>query len=220
MKFDNTYKQEINNLEEGKLQSLALAGLLAAGAPEMASGASRAINRPATTSISPKSPTDQNLVNSTVDLTAWGEGFRDTMYLDSVGVPTIGYGTNLKEPKNVEALRSLGYDIKRIMKKSQKISDADAKKLMHSGLYQAVRDARALVPNFDSHPLKMKMILTDMSYNMGKTRLSGFHDFLANLSQKNYNGVKKEMIDSHWYKQTGKRSKALVSMMDEVIKGA
>jgi len=59
-----------------------------------------------------------------------------------------------------------------------------------------------------------------MSFNLGKTRLTKFPDMLkaVNAKNPNYTNMKKEMINSIWYKQVGIRSKNLVKLVEEEIK--
>jgi len=53
-----------------------------------------------------------------------------------------------------------------------------------------------------------------MSYNMGLTKLSKFKNFKSALESQDYYSAKKEMIDSKWYTDVGRRSKRLVQLMD------
>jgi lysozyme len=218
MKFDDAYNQHITHLKEGRLASLAAAGLLAtAGATGIAQGATKAPSQPSYSQSSQKTP-DRVILTATKDFTAKHEGFREKAYLDTKGIPTIGYGTNLKEVGNLTKLRQMGYDPKKLLNKTQTIKESDAKQLLESGLMLAISHARTYLPNFDSQPLTVKVILTDMAYNLGPNRLAKFEDFKAALLKNNYNQAKREMIDSAWFKQVGNRSRKLVDMMGNVRK--
>ena len=218
MKFDTIYKHELGYLEEGKLSSLALAGLLAAGSPQMAQGASNARNQPHGIHQPASRASDSLILKSTADLTSKFEGYSDSVYKDSKGIPTIGYGTNLKEPQNLLILQKLGYDPKQLLTGRQKIKETDAKTVLERGLEQALSDARQFLPNFDQQPLKVKQVIVDMSYNMGLSKISHFNGLRSALLNNNYKLAKQHMIGSHWFKQVGKRGKQLVNMMDEVNK--
>lgn len=217
MKFDTTYYNQLQGLDEGKFESLAAAGLIAAaGAPQMASGA--VSTQPPSTSMSQaQASQDGVILSSIIDHTAFAEGFREMVYKDTKKIPTIGYGTNLKEQANLLALKQLGYDTHKLLNGSQTIKKEDAKKLLKSGLQTALNDAKEYLPNFDSQPLKVKCILTDMSYNLGGNTLNKFGGLRSALMSNNYVKAKQQMVKSHWYKQVGNRSKKLVDMLDDVI---
>lgn len=214
MKFDDIYNGQIETLEEGKFKSIVMAGMLAAGLPATSQGAKMEPNRVVQTQAVTKQATDSNILSSIIDFTANAEGFSNTVYKCSRGINTIGYGTSLQEPHNIVKLKQLGYNINALNSKKQQISREDAKKLLIAGLEQAIKDARTYLPNFDSQPLHVKAVLTDMSYNLGLTKLKKFEGLREGLMKKDYTLAKKHMINSHWYKQVGNRSKRLVKMMD------
>ena len=62
----------------------------------------------------------------------------------------------------------------------------------------------------------MDKILLNMSFNLGRTRLSKFKKMFAHLANNDYEKAADEMIDSNWYKQVGRRSKRLVERMRNV----
>jgi lysozyme len=47
---------------------------------------------------------------------------------------------------------------------------------------------------------------SNMSFNMGKTRLSKFHKFLAAVNAKRWEDAAYEMTMSNWYGQVGARA--------------
>ena len=49
-------------------------------------------------------------------------------------------------------------------------------------------------------------IVIDMAYNLGD-KLFGFKEMQKNLQNYNIEGTKREMKNSKWYKQTGRRSR-------------
>lgn len=56
-------------------------------------------------------------------------------------------------------------------------------------------------------------VLADMRLNLGMPRLAGFHKMLAALRVADYAGAAKEMEDSAWFRQVGKRAKTLQKIM-------
>jgi len=218
MKFDTTYNTEMTYLEESPLKAMALAGMIAAGSPEMAHGAQTVKSTPIATQTASQVVPDRVVLNAIIDFTAGSEGFTNSVYMDTKNIPTIGYGTNLRESHNLKLLTKLGYDTNKLIKGTQKLKKEDARKLLEAGLLQAISDARAYLPNFDEQPLRVKAVLTDMSYNLGRNKLNDFHEMRKGLIARDYKYVKFHMIHSFWYKQVASRGRKLVRMMDDVIK--
>ena len=149
-----------------------------------------------------------------IDTAADYEGFVDSVNYDKpgtkghkTGAGSIGYGTQITDPAVQKMMRGLGFEPDDYLSGKKKLSKADAKLLMVEGMNTAVEDAKSLYPGFEDHPLAVRKILADMSYNMGKTTLSEFKNFKAALKNKDYKTAAEEMKNSSWYKQTGRRAK-------------
>jgi lysozyme len=56
-------------------------------------------------------------------------------------------------------------------------------------------------------------IMVEMCFNLGINRLNGFKKTLAALRRKDYPEAAKEMLDSKWARQVGKRADELAVMM-------
>ena len=122
------------------------------------------------------------------------EGKRLKMYLDSVGVETIGIGHNLRD---------------------RPISEAAVRQIFEDDVALAEIDARILFPAFDGMTDVRQRVLVNMSFNMGITRLAQFRRFLAALDRGDYNLASVEMKDSRWAVQVGARAERLAKMMRE-----
>ena len=190
--------------------------------PGTATKAAPMVSFPGTaTKAAPMSPTLSKLFNEdTLAPTVTNyEGYRPLAYNDSVGVPTVGYGTNLISPGVAERVNSLGLSYRNVLAKLQQVSEPHARSLMRTDLTTAIGNARRLVPNFDTLPDPIKSVVGDMSYNMGPSRLAGFKKFIAALQGNNYSGAADEMVNSKWYKQVGNRSKEHEAIMRSFARG-
>lgn len=118
------------------------------------------------------------------------EGFSATPYKDSVGVLTIGYGTNIS-----------------------KISENEALMLLHSRLIDAADDVIKALPWAESLDDVRSGVLVNMCYNMGIARLSEFVNTLAAVQAGNWQAAHDGMLDSLWAKQVGPRADRLAGMM-------
>jgi len=123
------------------------------------------------------------------------EGYMPTVYLDTVKVPTAGYGhafhLGSKIPHKVaELLFEQDFDG---VKQDYKIITAN-----HGGL---VLD-----------PVR-RAVLMDMLFNMGLVRVNQFKRMFRALRKEDYETASEEMLDSKWARQVGPRAKRLAEMM-------
>jgi GH24 family phage-related lysozyme (muramidase) len=56
-------------------------------------------------------------------------------------------------------------------------------------------------------------VLTEMVFNLGKTGLSEFKNFLAHIKQRDFDAASEEMLRSAWAKQVGDRAKTLAAVI-------
>jgi len=122
------------------------------------------------------------------------EGVRAKPYKDAVGKLTVGVGRNLDD-------RGLMPD--------------EITLLLKNDIAQADKDARILVPSFDSLSEPRKAVLVMMAFNLGVTRLSGFVNFLGAIADKEWREAESAMMDSKWALQVGQRAMRLATMMRE-----
>jgi len=128
------------------------------------------------------------------------EGYRAAPYLDSVGVPTIGYGTTmiLGEPVTLT---------------HPAITDNVARQILRQDLFTACMDAQALFQRFDEFDAVRQEVLVNMAFNLGRTRLAGFKDLMAAALIPDFAQMAEEMKHSHWYLQVGQRASRLYYAM-------
>jgi len=139
------------------------------------------------------------------------EGEVPTLYKDTVGVPTIGYGFNTKEGHVLNALRQAGVDVRNLSRVT--MSKQQMEKTLDLLVNQAIDDAKKLFPNYDSLPFVPKKLMTDMSYNLGYNRLAGFKELRKAIAANDFNKAADEMKDSKWYRDVKSRG---VRMVDEM----
>ena len=126
------------------------------------------------------------------DLLIKHEGLRLKPYRDTVGKLTIGVGRNLDDVgiTREEALYLLGNDIFRVK----------------AGLY----DAFLWSINLDA---VRKDVVINMVFNLGLGRFKRFKRMIAAIERQDWDGAAKEMLDSKWAKQVGRRAIELAQMM-------
>lgn len=120
------------------------------------------------------------------------ESFRATPYLCSENKLTIGYGRNLQD---------------------RGISQKEAELLLTNDIILAEADATALFPNYSALDNARKLVLLNMAFNLGKTRLAGFKKFRAAVDRQDFVTAAHEMLDSQWARQVKTRAVELAAIM-------
>ena len=116
------------------------------------------------------------------------EGFSRYIYLDSVGVRTVGFGRNLDD---------------------RGISREEAEMLLLNDLETSTKEAKKFefYENLTSN--NRRDVIVEMIFNMGLTRFKEFKKTIGYINQANYSAAADEMLDSRWAKQVGQRALTL-----------
>jgi GH24 family phage-related lysozyme (muramidase) len=143
------------------------------------------------------------------------EGIREKAYTDTKGNMTIGVGFNLERNDARQRINDLGLDFNDVYNKKQKLSREQILTLLEEDISTAQKDASKYLgkETFNSLDKEAQKIVTDMSFNLGFSRLSGFKKLRKALINKDYCTAAYEMVDSKWYGDVGRRSRELVSKM-------
>jgi GH24 family phage-related lysozyme (muramidase) len=96
----------------------------------------------------------------------------------------------------------------------QALSYQQALALHQVDLYNASREASRLLPNYTQQPPIVQQIMTDLVYNLGARKLSGWGTTLKNLAMGNYSGAAQSLSKTAWYNQVGRRSREIVSALN------
>jgi len=151
------------------------------------------------------------------------EGYEDKVYPDSRDIPTIGIGFNLYAHNARKRIEAFGLSFDDILAGNTSLTDKQIRHLYKQDLNTALNDAEKFLPNYDKQPDKIKIVLIDMSFNLGYNRLMQFVKFRQALMDKDYLKAADEMLDSKWYYQVGNRSRELttmVAMVSQTVKTA
>jgi GH24 family phage-related lysozyme (muramidase) len=134
------------------------------------------------------------------------EDWRRTVYVDNLGIPTIGVGFNLQRPDAQARLIAFGLDYQKVLNGTQLLSDSQVDLLFSQDLDQAVSAVRRLVPNFDNLTPGRQAVLVDMGFNLGAVGLGQFTRMLAAVNAGRWDDARNEMEDSAWFSQVGTRA--------------
>ena len=117
------------------------------------------------------------------------EGFKGVEYLDSLNIPTIGFGTRLP------------------------LTEAEAELILSFRLNQMISHLLEVKPLVLRLPQDKQEVLFEMVYQMGVNGVLNFKMMWLALENFKYNEASVEMIDSLWAKQTPNRANKLAEQM-------
>ena len=141
------------------------------------------------------------------------EGMVLTVYKDSLGIDTIGIGRNLKDRGiSREELDYLDIPNMEVVYEHG-ISEADARYLALNDIAIVENElcrVHNCVENLDS---VRQLVLMDMAFNMGVPRLCKFKLMWNAIHEQNWEAASREMLDSRWARQVGRRAKILSDAM-------
>jgi lysozyme len=128
-------------------------------------------------------------VKNLVERIKESEGFSSDVYDDSLGYPTIGFGTKLP------------------------LSKDEAQLILEHRLDKKIKDLITHYPFVEYLPVKIQEVLYEMAYQLGVSGLLKFKKMWSALKSADYKKASAEMLDSRWAKQTPNRAKRLADIV-------
>lgn len=123
------------------------------------------------------------------------EGYKEEVYLDSLGILTSGIG-HKEEGKVV----------------GQRVSRQYVMLNFERDFNLAVSVADKAI-DLEQHPTNVQRVAVNMAFNLGSTGFRRFDRMIKAIRSKDYDKAASEMVDSVWYNQVGTRSRYLVQLM-------
>ena len=130
------------------------------------------------------------------------EGCMYVLYLDHLKLKTCGVG-HLVRADDPEFDMDVG----------DPVSEERVAELFEKDIGWTISDCQKLVPDFDMLPTECRLILANMMFNMGLSRMSRFLRLLAAVEERRWEKAADEMLDSKWATQVPARSGRLVTRM-------
>lgn len=134
-------------------------------------------------------------MNALLSMLKEDEGFKSYVYPDSRGYWTIGYGRMVDE--------RLGGGI----------TEEEAEYLLDNDVVRTFQELDSKIPEWRKFSPVCQLVLANMCFNLGISKLLGFHKMLSALRRGDREDAAKEMRDSDWYHQVGGRGPRLVQMV-------
>ena len=131
------------------------------------------------------------------------EGYRNKVYLDTLGKRTVGVGHLCVED---------------FWEDDKEYEEDFLMDILKKDLQEAIRGAKQLMEDHGCADIdeQAEEILIEMVFQLGMTGVSKFRNMWKALAEKNYICASYEMLDSRWAKQTPNRAKAMAKTMKEI----
>ena len=129
------------------------------------------------------------------------EGYRNTVYKDTLGFRTIGYGHKVTHTDDF--VEGKEYPKEQL----DEIFDKDFEQAWSSMNNFCSNN------NINDISITAKEILCEMIFQMGFAGVGKFRNMIKALQSKDYSTASKEMLDSAWNRQTPNRAKELSDIM-------
>ena len=130
------------------------------------------------------------------------QGVKYEIYNDHLGYATFGVGHLV-----IESDPEYGMDI------GTPISESRVIEAFEQDVQIVLGDCEKLYNDFDQLPEEAQLIIANMMFNMGLTRLSKFRGMKNGVDAKDWQRAADEMVDSRWYNQVTRRADRLVVRM-------
>ena len=127
------------------------------------------------------------------------------IYKDHLGYPTFGIGHLIIEDDPEHGQRV-----------GTKVSEERCDEAFDQDVKSVLADCDTLYDDFGGLPEEVQLILANMMFNMGRTRLSKFKNMNAAVEEGDWNRAAQEMMNSRWYNQVRNRARRLVERMRNV----
>ena len=127
------------------------------------------------------------------------EGYRNKVYLDILGKRTVGVGHLCVED---------------FWEDDKEYDEEFLMEILEKDLENAISGAEELLKGYNL-PSLANEIVVEMVFQLGKTGVSKFYNFLAALRDDppQWLTASEEMLDSRWAKQTPNRAKKMSELM-------
>ena len=136
------------------------------------------------------------------ELIKQGEGFRQCMYKDTMGLTTVCYGFNLQKSGASSIISAAGGNYLDLM-----AGGCATQSVCDNLLSKEIDAARSIVRSqYGSISCQAaQYVVVDLAYNLGSGGLSQFRNFKANIKANNWSGAAAELASSAYCRQVGSR---------------
>ena len=128
------------------------------------------------------------------------------VYLDHLGYPTVGVGHLILESDEEYGLGE-----------GTPITQTRSDELLFQDLNIVLKECEdRFHNNWRDYPEEVKLIIANMAFNLGLTRLVKFKKMFAALNEGDYKQASVEGMDSKWAKQVYNRARRLMNRLRDI----
>ena len=133
------------------------------------------------------------------------EGYKNEIYLDHLGLPTLGVGHLIKKTDP-----EYGLEV------GTEIDDERVNELFEEDINTTIQECTYLYDDFYVLPEEAQMIICNMMFNLGRPRLSRFLKMKKHIDNRDFKSASLEMKNSKWYRQVTNRAERLCERMAKI----
>ena len=130
------------------------------------------------------------------------EGVKYEMYKDHLGYPTIGVGHLILEGEDHLLTATL--------------TEEQVSTMLLHDLVEVIKDCQILYKGYDDMPEEAQLVLANMMYNIGRTKLTKFVKTNTLFEEQKWLSAASEMLDSRWAKQVPNRAQRLADRITKL----
>jgi lysozyme len=133
------------------------------------------------------------------------EGCKYEIYLDHIGLETFGIGhlVTIDDPEFGKPVGS-------------PVTQERVQSVFRRDIAITMEDCNRMYDNFDDLPEEAQLVLANMMFNLGYSRMSKFKKLRAAVEMRDWNECAAQMEDSKWYTQVPNRARRLISRMQDL----
>ena len=133
------------------------------------------------------------------------EGVVLEVYLDHLGYPTVGVGHLILE-SDPEHGQGVGF----------KITQTRCDELFYQDIRNVLNDCEGHLSEWSTYPEEVKLIVANMAFNLGITRLKKFKMMFSALNEGDWVETSIQGLDSKWAKQVYNRAHRLMDRLRSI----
>ena len=142
------------------------------------------------------------------------EGWRNHVYTDTLGHPTIGVGFNLDRDDAHVCLANVNANYEHVRNGTSDLSNDQVSELLDNCIAVCETELLHVHPSYDTYPEPVQIVLLDMLFNMGLGVFVTFKHMHEAVRASDWVRAAREMLASTWAVQVPTRAHALAELME------
>lgn len=138
------------------------------------------------------------------------EGYSQKVYICPAGKKTVAYGHNLDADPALHILH-------RKLNKGDVITQEQAEALYDYDIAKVTANLTSKIEGFNTLPERYKVVLTNMTYNLGLGGVLQFKQMLKAMRAGDDAGVVRSIKGSRYYKQVTNRANRMVKLIEGIV---